>query len=148
MGAGAGTTAQWPVQVALEAALVADAPLVALLGTDATGVAKVYDSQAPGDAALDYVVIGDATEGRGGAASTFGRGGHAGRIALHVWAATREAAAAIHAHVARILDGQRLTLAGHSMVIGRLALIASFPDPSGAHHRVLHYETLTRPAAA
>lgn len=142
-----GTSAQWSVQVAVEATLVGDAALAAALGADATGVAKVYDAIAPSDTPLDYLVLGDASEARGGAGSAFGRGGHTGALTLHVWAATRERAAALHAHVARLLDGQRIPVDGHALVLGRLSLVASFPDPSGAHHRVLRYETLTRPAA-
>ena len=135
------TSPAWPLQVALVAALAADAGIVALLD-HARGL-RIFDGLAPGGTPLPYVTIGDGTEGR---ADTFGRPGAAGRLRLHVWAPGpgRAAAVAIDTEIRRVLDGVRVAVTGHTMVRGVLTLTASFVDPDGAtHHRVLDYETTT-----
>lgn len=141
------TTAAWPIQVAVHAALVADSALVALLGTDPGGFPAVYNGVATEDAPLDRVVIGEPTEGDFDALM---RRGNAGTLTLDVYTASpaNAAALAIYARIVAALDSTALTVSGHTLLSGRVSLVTAFGDPpSGGRHLVARYVTRTRSAA-
>ena len=97
----------WPLQVAVRAALLADAPFMAK-------AQAVLDS--PRDQDYPYVVIGDVTEVTSG---TFGKHGVDVTQTLHVYsryAGMREAALILNEAV-RVLHATRLTVDGFEPVI-------------------------------
>lgn len=100
-----------PVQQAMYAALVADAPLMAL-------VSGVYDA-VPRHVAKPYVTMGESTEAP---FNTFGKIGHEDTATLHVYtedtgvAAGKAAGLAIVERVLAALDGAQLVVQGHDTV--------------------------------
>jgi hypothetical protein len=60
------------VQAAIRAALVADAALLAIIGSDASGAKKVY-SRPPQHVAMPYVIIGDASSLDDSTSDTYGQ---------------------------------------------------------------------------
>ena len=103
------TSAAWPLQQAMHAALIADAPLVALLGG-----ARVYDD-VPTRGAFPYVTFAPAQS------RDFGTGSEDGEehvVTLNVWSrgGGRKEALAIIAAVRGVLHDAALTLAGHRLV--------------------------------
>jgi hypothetical protein len=98
------TAASWALQKAVYAALTADPALVALCG------GRVFDA-VPKNAAIPYVVIGEAEERDGGSVIR-----HA--LALHLWSragGAREIKQIANA-VRACLDNAHLTLDGHALI--------------------------------
>jgi uncharacterized protein DUF3168 len=103
------TSAAWPLQQAMHAALIADAPLVALLGGP-----RVYDD-VPTRGAYPYVTVAPVQ------ARDFGTGSDDGEehvVTLNVWSrgGGRKEALLIMAAVRTVLHDAALTLAGHRLV--------------------------------
>jgi hypothetical protein len=69
----------WPLQVALVARLKADAAVAAIVAD------RVYDGEAPPNAAFPRIVVGEATEVPG--ARALEGHGHTDTVTLHLWSA-------------------------------------------------------------
>lgn len=137
-------SAAWPIDVALEAALGADAALIALLNPGGGDAVKVYNGKAPQETGEPYLVLGDTAEDR---ANTFGRAGNSGEQTIDIWCPAGEGfrrVKQIYGEMKRILDGKRLVLDGHTMVLGALRLVTILNDPSGSAHGVAFYSARTQ----
>lgn len=133
------STATWPVQVAMEEALTADATLMALLTGEGV-YARV------GEGAPPYVVLGSSTEQDG--AMSFGREGNEGTELIHCWGRQIAEAKAIYAEVHRILQNAALSLTGPTMLTGTVTYLTDQPDTeSPAWQVVARYRWLAREAA-
>ena len=127
------STATWSLQAALYTALTGDTGLMALLAHP-TGFAGVYARLAKAGAPLDYIVLGSSQETDN---DTFGRPGKVGTEILHLWSTDIAKAKAIYAACERLLNRPRLTLAGHTMVRGRLEYLTDQTDPDGSAVQVV-----------
>lgn len=117
------------LEVALEAALLGDAGVVAMVG--ASGV---YASPVPSSAVLPYVEIGDHTQVE---FARFGASGERSPITLHCWAARRDLALGLFDAVKDALH--RRALAG--IAGGRVSLVTTQEDADGrAVQCVARYE--------
>lgn len=133
-------SAAWPIDVAVDTAILADAQVSAVLKGD-----KVYSLVAKQGAMLPYIVLGDSAET---AFRTFGRAGNDGALTMHIWGTDKRQVLTIHAHLVRILDGARLAVAGHEMVRGRVELVTVLADEDGkAMHGVARYTPMTQVGA-
>lgn len=136
----AGTSAIWPLHVALSAILTADVSVAALLGGD-----KVYSLIAPRGALFDYVVLGMTTTQD---FPTFGRAGEKGAIQCHLWCAgaDQRAVLQLYGELYRVLHNVplTLTLGAARAFLGQLRMIATMADPSGEFsHGVIAYDFTT-----
>lgn len=129
-------SAQWPVEVAVIAALAADAALATV---------PAYVTIAPKVTVAPYFIVGDSSEN---AFRMFQREGYSGVVTIHIYANTKSGALTIYDHLERVLDGVLLVVAGHELVQGRVSLVTTFQDPDTTrHHAVARYTTLTQVAA-
>ena len=114
---------------AILAALVADAPLLALLGA-----AKIYD-EAPRDALAPYVTFGDALA-RELSFSLFP--GLEQVLVLHVWSTQGGAREALEIadRIAFLLDDAALTLDTHRLINLRFSALETIREDSGRFVRV------------
>ncbi len=127
---------QWPLQVAVRAALVADATLNGLIA------GRVYD-HVPQDSPFPYVVVGDATardfdtKTEDGLELTF---------TVHTWSRYRGLSETkqVMAAVLDALDGQGLTVTGHRLTLLRFEFSATLMDPDGVtRHGVQRFRAIT-----
>lgn len=133
------TSAAWPLQVALVDALNADAGYQAAVG----GAERTFSGRAPQNTAGRYVVVGDTGERPLGAWSVDMMDGE---VLLHIWTPQMNNLAPLEvwAAIERVLNGQRLVVAGHVQVRGHVELISLFQDPGGAKmHGVARYTVTT-----
>lgn len=136
----AGTSAVWPLHVAIAAAILADAPLAALLGAD-----KVYSLVAPRGTGLDYLVLGN-SDARD--VPTFMRAGEQGAILIHEWIVGEDQAKLLqlYGELRRVLHNVHLALTGTTQIhcVGQLSLVTTSADPSGEYvHGVARYQFVT-----
>lgn len=127
----------WPIEVALAAAINADATLATLLAGD-----RVYSLWAPPNAPFDYITLGDVNES---ASSRFHRPGTITNETLHLWsrAGGKQGVAAIYAALVALLDGNVLALSDGRMLRGRMELTTVLADPDGkTAHGVARYTVL------
>jgi hypothetical protein len=136
----AGTSAVWPLHVAIAAAINNDATAAPMLGGD-----KVYSLVAPRGTSLDYLVLGssDAQD-----FPTFARAGEQGAILVHLWVVGEDQAKALqlYGELRRVLHNVRLAIIGTTQVhcIGQLSLVTTSADPSGEYvHGVARYSFVT-----
>lgn len=135
------TTAAWPIDVAVAAAIEADAAIMALL---AGGVHSIV---APEGTRLDYVTLGSTSEGDFDA---FGAEGNDGVLTVHVWTAVmgKGPALAIYGHLQRVLNNVPLVLDGQRHLDGTLSLLDVRPDVDNrSMHLIARYRYLTRSSA-
>ncbi len=128
---------QWPLQVAVRAALVADATLDGLIA------GRVYD-QVPQDSPFPYVVVGDATARD---FDTKTEDGMELTFTVHTWSRYRGLSETkqVMAAVLDALDGQGLTVTGHRLTLLRFEFSATFMDPDGlTRHGVQRFRAITR----
>lgn len=141
------TSALWPRQVALVAAVRGDATLQTALG-GVPGATKVYSGLAPEGTALPFIVMGVASEA--GRAAFGSRAVRAGEETLDVYGRTKAEALAIYTHLVRILDGTALVLTGHQPTRGSVRLAfdtLDAPHPvtgERAYHAVVRYAATTQ----
>ncbi len=127
---------QWPLQVALRAALVADAALDGLIA------GRVYD-HVPQDSVFPYLVIGDTTTRD---FDTKTEDGMEHTLTIHTWSRYRglSETKAIMAATVDALEGQGLTVTGHRLTLLRFEFSATFLDPDGlTRHGVQRFRALT-----
>jgi uncharacterized protein DUF3168 len=132
----AGTSALWPLHVAIAAAVIADGALAALLGGD-----KVYSLVAPRGVVLTYLVLGQSAALE---LPTFTRAGESGAILVHLWVVGEDQAALLqlYGEMRRVLHNVRLALTGTTQLqcTGQLSLVTTSADPSGEFvHGVARY---------
>lgn len=122
-----------PMLVALRAALVAD------VGIHAYVEDKIFAGRADAGTAFNYIVLPDLNA----ATVRAFRSGETerGETTIRVWTRDSLTAAAIYAHLKRILDGTALAPAGYYQVAGSVELVTMFPDPvdSQAIQTVVRY---------
>lgn len=136
-------SAAWPLDVAVAAALLADATLAARLAGD-----KLYSGVAPKNADFDYLVLGDGPEEQ---FRTFGRQGHSNDLAVHIWSRgqAKKGVLLIYKDIERVLDRQKLPLNAdgsvHTMVQMGTRLQTVVPDLDGVtFHGVARVEVLSQ----
>ena len=114
---------------AVRAALVADAPLLALLGG-----AKIYD-EAPRDALTPYVTFGDALARE---LSTSLYPGLEQVLVLHVWSMQGGAREGLEIadRIAFLLDDAAMTLDTHRLINLRFSAVETIREDSGRFVRV------------
>jgi hypothetical protein len=134
------STASAALRAAIHAALVADAPLVALLGGP-----RVYD-EPPRAAAFPYVTLGEA---RVSNASADDAPGEEHQVTLHAWSRQgghREAHVIAGALLAA-LDDAPLAVAGHHLVNCRFAVADVRRESDGrTYHALVRFRAVTEPA--
>ena len=134
------STAGWPLQKAIFAALGVDATLATLIGDPP----RIYDDP-PGEAALPYVQIGDGTESDWGTSTDEGA---EHQLTIHVWsrAAGRMEARAVLAAIHGALHDAVLTLESNSLVNLRFALSQVWRESDGeTYHGMARYRAVTEP---
>lgn len=136
----AGTSAVWPLHVAIAAAIHADVTVAAMLGGD-----KVYSLVAPRGTGLDYLVLGN-SDARD--VPTFTRAGEQGAILIHAWVVGEDQAKLLqlYGELRRVLHDVRLAITGTTQVhcVGQLSLVTTSADPSGEYvHGVARYAFVT-----
>lgn len=105
---------------------------------------RIYrDGEVPTNAVLGYVLIGGATEPKGGFYN-----GQTGRtrtlFRLHCWSDTPTNAARIAAWMTALIDGQLLTLDGHTMWESQVTALPHAPDTDRTAWQVpLNWEVST-----
>jgi len=130
------TALAWPLDVAIAAALLADATIASLLGGD-----KVYSGTAPTGATFDYIVIGGTNE-----TSTyyFNHGaGAEGALMLHLWCASADnkSTKVLFGEMKRVLDMATLAVAGFGTCFGTLTFVDVSPDPAGTYmHGIVRFQ--------
>lgn len=132
-------TATRALQVAIADALEDSPALLALL--TAPGI---YSGMAAPGSALDYIVLGESSEG---ARSTFMQPGHEGTETLHIWSAdvSKWGVQAIYEQVVAALDRVPLALSGHLWIEGRVDYVIDLADADGAsRHLVARYRIVSR----
>ena len=114
---------------AVRAALIADAPLLALLGG-----AKIYD-EAPRDALTPYVTFGDALARE---LSTSLYPGLEQVLVLHVWSMQGGAREGLEIadRIAFLLDDAAMTLDTHRLINLRFSAVETIREDSGRFVRV------------
>ncbi len=134
-------SATWPLSKAIDAAIKADAPILALLNA----ARPVHSGQPPAGSTLDYLVLSDSSETPW--LHMNGLGGNEGGETLLIWTAdlSRKKGLLVYAELRRLLDGTALTLDGHRMVRGRLALVTTYTDDGtpAARATVVSYTVLS-----
>jgi hypothetical protein len=127
------------LRAAIRGALVADAPLGALLGG-----AKIYD-EPPRDAALPYVTLGEDLIGDH---STATEPGDEHALTLHVWSRQgghREAHVIAGAVLAALVDAP-LALDGHHLANLRFIVADVRREPDGrTYHGIVRLRAVTEP---
>lgn len=130
------------LQAGIYAALIADATLTGLLGQDANGDEKVYDTPLP-QVPAPYVVIGESVSTDAGAQAIDGQY-HA--LTIHVWTeepstlGNRKMQAAIRA----ALHEQEPALSAGTCVFLRCESQETLHDPDGvSKHGILRFRALT-----
>jgi hypothetical protein len=132
----------WDALVALVSA--APSPPVgsnsqALLNAD-----RIYrDGEVPTEAELGYVLIGGAVQPRGGFYN--GQVGRTGQLyRLHCWSDTPTNATRIAAWLTALIDGQLLTLDGHTMWESKVTALPHVSDAERTAYQVpLNWEVST-----
>lgn len=130
----------WAAQVAAVARWKADAGVQAMVSD------RIYDGQAPSDAVLPYVVVGESTEVP---KRTMGSAGGDTTLAAHVWSeyrGTKEALAAAAALTAAL--AAPLTLAGYGAAHLRLEFMETLVDTAGKktlRHVPIRYRIVSWP---
>ena len=127
-----------PLRAAILARCTADEPLAELLG----GSAVIHDEPPPGAVPV-YAVFGEA-EARDASSST--ERGHEQDLAIRIWAKPGSAASALVAaeRLAELLDDAELSLAGHRLVLLRVAAIEiDREDRSNLARAVLRLRAIT-----
>jgi hypothetical protein len=133
-------SAAWALQQAIFAALVADAPLVALLGG-----ARIYDD-VPQGAAFPYLTFGHS------AARDWSTGSHDGDehiVTLHVWSQAngKRQAHEIMGAIRTALHDKPLALTGHHLINLRHEFSEARRDPDGETTRgIVRFRAVTEPA--
>lgn len=134
------TTVAWSLEVALVAALEADAPLTAILAGD-----QIYSGTAPEGSAFPYLTLGESTEGE---FNKFMRRGNDTTCTLHIWSQVggKQQVLTIWGHLERILNRKKLTLtAPGEQLFGTAQLVTVVSDPDGiTTHGVVRYRSLAR----
>lgn len=123
-----------PLYTALTDRLRADP---ALMGR----VTQVYDGDAPDNAALPFIEIGDATETPG---DVFGRAGHEDTVTLHLYSNAREREEVFE--VANLLDTALtalLTLDRHTTARMRREFREALREPDRTWHLPVRYRVRT-----
>jgi len=119
-------SAAGPLQLAIDAALLADVAIVARIVDRAYSVGTT-----PKDTPLPYVEYGDSAEASSG---TFGRGGNEGTEELTVIVdrtGGKPAVLALYGDIQRVLETGPVTIAGHQIVRLRVELVTVYADPDG-----------------
>ena len=132
------TSASWPLQVALYAALTGHAPLQAL-------VTGIFD-RPPEDQAMPYVVIGESFASDW---STKTFDGQAHRLRLHIWDQSpgQGQTQRILALCAAALDALPDSIEGHRLVRWQRLQEQVLKDPDGyTQHGILELRAWTYPA--
>ncbi|MBA2458997.1 MAG: DUF3168 domain-containing protein [Gemmatimonadales bacterium] len=132
------TVPVWDALVALVIAAAPPAPS-GLLNAD-----RIYrDGEVPETAALGYILIGSAIQPRGGFYN--GQRGRTDQLyRLHCWSTTPTNAERIAAWLTALLDGQLLTLAGHTMWTSRITSFGHQADTDRtAYQVVLNWDVST-----
>ncbi len=138
----------WPLQVAVDTALRADATLIALLADGADGI---YDG-VPQDSVFPYVVIGDDTVRP---FDTMTEDGAEVTLTIHTWDSpdadgdpvgakiTKQIMAAIE----NALDQASISVTGHTLTLLRHEFSQVLNDPDGlTRHGVQRFRALTQAA--
>lgn len=128
------TSAAYPLQVGMAAALEADGPLTALLFS----AQSIYSLRAPDLAKRPYIILGSSTEIPD---RLFSRQGVASEETLHIWGAKRDKldVLQIYAELARVLNAG-FAVAGFTARRGVSKLIMVLLDPEdGLGHGVVGY---------
>lgn len=136
-----GTAAAWPWDVALDLAIRADVPLLALLAAPNTAdpahpAQPVWSGAAPTGAPLSYIVLGTASEGD---ARFFGQPGSNVVTLITAYVAGQEVGPAkqLWGELHRVLHARQLPLNGHVALQGWLDLVAITSDPSGQAQQIV-----------
>lgn len=121
------TSALWPTDVAIAAAVETDTAMIALLSSF-DGKPAIFSGRAPREAAYPRIVIADSSEDR---RATFGRDGNSMTVTLHLWSAVvgRDQVLEIYRNLMRLLEGQILTVQGHQVYRGSIRLVTIIADP-------------------
>ena len=133
-------TASSALRAAIHDALVADAPLTALLGGP-----RVYDEPPPSPA-FPYVTLGEAR------ISDFSTGSEAGaehQLTLHAWSRQggHKEAHVIAGALLQALDDAPLNLADHRLVNLRFAVADVRREADGrTYHALVRFRAVTEPA--
>jgi len=135
------STASAALRAAIHDALVADAPLNALLGG-----AKVYD-EPPTSAAFPYVTLGEAR------IADFSSGGgepaEEHQVTLHAWSRQggHREAHLIAGALLQALDDAPLVLTGHTLVNCRFSVADVRREADGrTYHALVRFRAVTEPA--
>lgn len=134
-----------PVYLGVHAALAADGPLTAIVGT------RIYDTIAPPSSAFPRITIDSGSEQDW---RTFGNAGNDGSWAIHLWDRTTGATAErptnqkrvneMYARVELVLNQTRLTIGGISYQLGRTRLVNNGLDIDGiTRHGFVRFTHLT-----
>jgi hypothetical protein len=128
-------SALWPIQTAVMARLLSDAPLAALVGT------RIYDGEAPQESALPYLVLGEPTETD---ASPLGTRGYTDTLTLHAFSAYqgRKEVLDITSAVELALRPP-LALDGHTTARARLEMHTVLIEEDGIRHAAIRYRFFT-----
>lgn len=135
-----------PLQVALDAVILGDATLAAMLGG-----AKVYSLRAPEDDAVfaggkGYIILGQSVETPVPNFDGPARSGDSGIETITVWSndVSKKTVGDIAAELKRLLNGTDLVVAGRSFCYGAFNIVALDLDPSGKYSLAsCRYEVLT-----
>jgi hypothetical protein len=134
------TAASAALRAAIHAALVADAPLAALLGGS-----SVYD-EPPAGAVFPYVTLG---ETRVNDFSTGTERGEEHQLTLHAWSRQggHKQAHLIAGALLQALDDAPLTLTDHRLINFRFALADVRRENDGrTYHALVRFRAVTEPA--
>lgn len=114
------------LQTAIDTVFTGDAQLGALIDDRIFSIGTV-----PKDAVAPLIELGESREG---AWMMFAKGGNENVETMTIVSPRKlgkPGVLAIFAHVVRLLDRQRITVAGHTVAIASVDLITVFPDPNG-----------------
>lgn len=131
------SSAVWPVDVALEAAILGDATLADMLA------GEKYHGGKPGTEAPYPFISNENTQEV--EFPRFQADGQAGSRTLHIWGSTtKKEIMEIYQEAYRVLHRQKLTVEGFGHLLGTLRLVAYTPDQEeGLHHGIMEYEVWT-----
>ncbi len=127
---------QWPFQVAVRTALLADATLTAIVGT------RVFD-HTPQDTDFPYVVMGESS---GSEFDTKSEEGMEQTIMIHSWSRYRglKETKDIIAAIIDVLDKAALLVSGHTLVDLRFEFSDTIPQDDGfTRHGVMRFKAKT-----
>lgn len=133
-------SAAWPLQEAVDTALIEDAGVNALVGD------RIHSGIAPEGQVPDYIVHGNSVETQ---SATFARGGTRNVETIHLWTSADEGKRRVmrlYEAVDKALTGKQLPIAeGNTMLIGWTELTAVLLDPdSGFMHGIVTYTARTQ----